>query len=469
MILIIYTVTCHLNNSKNDNNDDNVNGSNHSINHKNRNRYNNEFDDDIEIISSSSQNTITSQDIIDVFKQYFDLLGQKVSRKVNGWVKKNANMITLPTDEDIYRFDVAFGVEHDDSIDQIPKTLEWGGVRVSDAERSALVYVRIMREKLKRSSSNEYGSSSWLFTASDKELLRFVRGQIAHKEDAWKAILAHAKWRNSKYGADKVGDFSNNFMHYEIFWLGLNKQGCPTMVVRTVAHDGAHYNEDPELFTAFFTSLLEKGRHLYGVAAEKQVCMILDRFPFDLPDSGITKKEDEKFDFAVIKNLLNLFQHLYTTLINHYPEILDHARVMPASWVFKACYKITSRVMDKNNRKKFRMVSHSDVNKEMSSLFRQDMLPEHFGGTAQLYGGLPASKSVKQTWNNVASVSTVNSNNNYSIQYKNMLRGAKDNNDSPSYQHQIGEVSVVAVTADQIGIHPLGVHPSFNNEFYPAI
>jgi hypothetical protein len=465
VILIVYTVTCHLNTIKTDEYVNNSNSNSHSNSHySNSNRYNHNFDDDFDEIYATSSSS-SQEMLLNIFKQYLDLFGQKLGRKIAGWVKKNANFRTLPTDEDLYNDDRVFEVEYDEDINQIPKTLEWGGIKVSDPERSALVYVKIMREKLRRSSSYEYGSSSsWLFIAGDKELLRFVRGQISHKEDAWNAILAHAKWRNSKYGADKVSDFPDNFMHYEIFWLGVNKQGCPTMVVRTVAHDGSNYNEDPELFTAFFTSVLEKGRHLYGVATDKQVCMILDRFPFDHP-GGVTKKEDERLDFAVIKNLLNLFQHLYTTLITHYPEILDHARVMPASWVFKACYKITSRVMDKNNRKKFRMVSHEDVNKEMASLFRADVLPEHFGGTAQLFGGLPASKAAKEAWNNAApesSSSNINSNNNNNSVHNYMLRGSFDN----AQLNHMGEISVVEeITFSDSDM----IHPSFNSEFYPAI
>jgi len=461
-LIIIYTVTS-LNNSKNDdsinNNNNNTRSNNtndkyrNSINHKNRNRNNNEDDIiDDDIFTNIDEISTSSKQFVDILTQYFDLLGQKITRKIHNWVKKNANFKSLPIDYDIYENKAIVTIEYDENNSNIDKNLSWGGIKINDAEISALLYVKIMREKLRRSSSYEYGSSSsWLYTVTDKELLRFVRSQIAHKEDAWKAILNHAKWRNSKYGADKVSDFANNFMHYEIFWLGLNKNGCPTLIVRTVAHDGSHYDENPELFSAFFTSVLEKGRQLYGVGTEKQVCMILDRFPFDHP-TGVTKKEDEKLDFAIIKNLLNLFQHLYSTLINHYPEILDHARVMPASWVFKACYKITSRVMDRANRKKFLMISHADVNKEISSLFRADILPEHFGGTAQLYGSLPASKAAKEVWNKVNS----NSNNNNN---SNMLRNGKDNNSNI-------EISLV----DMEDISNLSqTHPSFDSEFYPSI
>lgn len=459
-LIIIYTVTS-LNSKYDDvinNNDKNTksNSTNrNSINHKNRNRNHKSLDDnnnDDNILTNINEISTSSKQVFDIMTQFFDLFGQKINRKIHNWVRKNANFKSLPTDDVIYEYKPIVTIEYDENNGNIDPNLSWGGIKVTEAERSTLLYIKIMREKLRKTTSFEYGSSSsWLFTATDKEILRFVRAQIAHKEDAWRSILNHAKWRNSKYGADEVSDFADNFMHYEIFWLGLNKQGCPTLIVRTVAHDGTHYDENPELFSAFFTSVLEKGRQLYGVGTEKQVCMILDRFPFDHP-TGVTKKEDEKLDFSVIKNLLNLFQHLYSTLINHYPEILDHARVMPASWVFKACYKITSRVMDRANRKKFLMISHTDINKEISSLFPPDVLPEHFGGTAQLYGGLPASKAAKEVWNKVYSNSDSNNSN--------MPRKVKDNNSN---------VEISVVDMEDISDLSEAFHPSFNSDFYPSI
>ena len=41
-----------------------------------------------------------------------------------------------------------------------------------------------------------------------------------------------------------------------------------------------------------------------------------------------------------------VFQHLYATVSDHYPDLLVAAKIVPASWFFSACYKITSRVMD---------------------------------------------------------------------------------------------------------------------------
>ena len=42
--------------------------------------------------------------------------------------------------------------------------------------------------------------------------------------------------------------------------------------------------------------------------------------------------------------------------MDNYPELLLNAKIVPASWFFSTCYKITSRVMDSRSRDKFVMV-----------------------------------------------------------------------------------------------------------------
>ena len=68
--------------------------------------------------------------------------------------------------------------------------------------------------------------------------------------------MTHAKWRTSKYGADTIlqeDSFQNSQMNKEVFWLGVSTTNCPTLVIRTQAHDGVDYNEDPKIFTRLVT------------------------------------------------------------------------------------------------------------------------------------------------------------------------------------------------------------------------
>ena len=63
-------------------------------------------------------------------------------------------------------------------------------------------------------------------------------------------LQSHAVWRTSKYGSETIvreNAFQDSEMNREVFWLGLSKQDCPTLVVRTKAHDGIYYDEDPKV------------------------------------------------------------------------------------------------------------------------------------------------------------------------------------------------------------------------------
>ena len=126
--------------------------------------------------------------------------------------------------------------------------ISWGGSSITEKEKAGLDYL----EATRKNYINHSDVSPWLQTATSTDLLRFLRARNGNAEEAFKNILAHARWRLSLYGADTIYDeqtFNNSAMKKEVFWLGVSTSGCPTMVVRTQAHDGADYNEDPRIFT----------------------------------------------------------------------------------------------------------------------------------------------------------------------------------------------------------------------------
>jgi hypothetical protein len=128
--------------------------------------------------------------------------------------------------------------------------VQWGNYVPTKKELESLAYLNLKRTS--EVSRGSHGVSPWLHEASDVELLRFLRAKSGNRDDAWKMILTHAKWRVSAYGADTIvreNKFLGSALHREVFWLGVSKGGCPTMIVRTRAHDGADYNEDPKIFT----------------------------------------------------------------------------------------------------------------------------------------------------------------------------------------------------------------------------
>lgn len=126
--------------------------------------------------------------------------------------------------------------------------ISWGGSPITEKEKVGLDFL----EAIRRNYINDTDVSSWLQTATSTDLLRFLRARNGNAEEAFKNILAHARWRLSLYGADTVYNehtFNNSAMKKEVFWLGVSSSDCPTLVVRTQAHDGADYNEDPRIFT----------------------------------------------------------------------------------------------------------------------------------------------------------------------------------------------------------------------------
>ena len=80
----------------------------------------------------------------------------------------------------------------------------------------------------------------------------------------------------------------------------------------------------------------------YGAIDHLPICVILDRGAFY--HNG--QRKGNKPDFSVVPRLVELFKNLYSVVNNNYPEILAAAKVVPASFFFKMCYRVTSRVMD---------------------------------------------------------------------------------------------------------------------------
>jgi hypothetical protein len=124
----------------------------------------------------------------------------------------------------------------------------WGGISVTEKERLALIFL----DEKRTSVDSIHGLSPWLKTATGTDFLRFLRVKNGDQNEAWNMIYAHAKWRVTKLGADSIlrnKDFEDSVLHRELFWLGVNAEDHPTLVIRTQAHDGADYNEDPKIFT----------------------------------------------------------------------------------------------------------------------------------------------------------------------------------------------------------------------------
>ena len=225
----------------------------------------------------------------------------------------------------------------------------------------------------------------WLTSAKDIELLRFLKAKNGNVIEAWKMILAHAKWRVSKDGPDGNKTKFHPELHKQVFWLGLSKEKKPTMVIKTHFHDGLYYNEDPKVFTAFIVKIIEQGRLLYGIGQTTRARLILDRK--SLPVHRIKRNDTRKklSDVEILKNLIEVYKSLYSTIMDNYPDVLEIAQIAPASFIFSTFYKIVSRVMDEETRHKFVMISSNDVPKLIVRHYDPKLFPKYFGGTSNDY------------------------------------------------------------------------------------
>lgn len=140
--------------------------------------------------------------------------------------------------------------------------ISWGGSTVTEIEKSGLDYLNGIRNNIPTGKD----MSPWLHTATSTDILRFLRARNGNAEEALKHIIAHAKWRTTQYGADTIireNGFNGSAMNKEVFWLGISSTDCPTLVVRTQAHDGADYNEDPKIFTRYVPHTVTKFQILH--------------------------------------------------------------------------------------------------------------------------------------------------------------------------------------------------------------
>jgi len=134
---------------------------------------------------------------------------------------------------------------------------------------------------------------------------------------------------------------------------------------------------------SFFVWVLEQGRLKYGAGSTSPICVILDRGPYYRGG----KSHGALPDFSVVPRLVDVFKTLFQTINNNYPEILAGAHVVPVSFFFKMCYRVTSRVMDRRSRDRFHLVNPDKVASAMLGMFDRSLLPPHLGGTSTK-GGL---------------------------------------------------------------------------------
>eukprot|EP01032_Pedospumella_encystans_P011514 gene11514-13383_t len=264
----------------------------------------------------------------------------------------------------------------------------WAGVPATEEEVQA---IRHLRDLSRSAVQSHIPAHRWYLKVKDTELLRFLRAHQGDIAAAWSMIEKHVAWRSSMYGADSPltkHSFINSPLHHEVFWAGLNKDQCPTLVIRTQVHDGRYYDDDLQIYQSFIVSMIEKGRRLYGVGTHCQMCVLFDRGG-KVTVNGQPKRE--KADMKIVPKLLDLVSNLRVTLQEisefdeNYPDIFHSAKIAPSSWFFTFCFRTISATLDAATASKFEIVSDRELQSKLHSFLDPNLLPAHLGGSSSTY------------------------------------------------------------------------------------
>ena len=135
------------------------------------------------------------------------------------------------------------------STSVIPVNLTWAGKPITDKEIEAVEKIRDLIDQNRHKFQSKWSQSIHFI-----EILRFLRAKHHHLNHAYQALLHHDQFRRSEYGPESsfvwTGFEKDSPLFMEGFWMGYNKEGCPTLVLRTQLHDGYYYNDDPKIYTA---------------------------------------------------------------------------------------------------------------------------------------------------------------------------------------------------------------------------
>ena len=138
------------------------------------------------------------------------------------------------------------------------QTIYWADTPITSKEHLILSEIRKrISSHVPSESSNDDSSRRWLTSeCTDIDILRFIRAvKSPNVDNVYKLLTSHSEWRVSPSGADTImgnatfiAGVESSALNQEIFWLGVSYTGCPTLAIRTQAHDGRNYNDDPNEF-----------------------------------------------------------------------------------------------------------------------------------------------------------------------------------------------------------------------------
>jgi len=167
------------------------------------------------------------------------------------------------------------------------------------------------------------------FRFTDTAILRFFRGRKQEEDKAYRALLSHINWRqenNVDHIEDEVPKFETELNKGKFLIQGTNHHGYPIIFVFARKHD--KNNRDVELMRMNIIYVLEK-LIKSSLPSEERIVLC-----FDLTGFSYTC-----MDYEVLKMLINILQF-------NYPDVLHHAIVVNAPFLFSACWVVIRPWLD---------------------------------------------------------------------------------------------------------------------------
>ncbi|XP_076937674.1 sec14 cytosolic factor-like [Bidens hawaiensis] len=214
---------------------------------------------------------------------------------------------------------------------------------------------------------NKLGSS--IENYGDQTLTRFLIARSMDSNKAAKMFVSWRKWRASfvPLGVVPDSEVMDELEAKKIYLQGLSKDGCPVMVVKANRHCQA---KDQPQFKKFVVHLLDKviasGFKGKEIGNEKIIAVL------DLDQLGYKNVDARGF--------ITGFQFLQA----YYPERLKKCYILNMPWFFVSVWKMISRFLEKATLEKIVIISNEDEKKQFVKEVGEDVLPEEFGGHANL-------------------------------------------------------------------------------------
>lgn len=150
------------------------------------------------------------------------------------------------------------GISKNERYSQIPSAVRATNDASSDTtknvrgafSRTNLEVQHMNQLKYYISTSGTY--STWLRSATETEIVRFLRARKGDCDAAWQMMWDHSNWRNSPIGADSLTalddqTFENSFLNQELYWSGQAFDGTPVLFFKTAFHQSGAV--DPQYYT----------------------------------------------------------------------------------------------------------------------------------------------------------------------------------------------------------------------------